>query len=371
MYSYGVAINGADAASFEAIGVEGKYFADKRRIYWERTPIEGADRESFTCAIETGQYRAFDKNRVYYCGKIVSSADDYDRWAAYFAAHPDAATTWFHDQPAQAERVSIGGPYFSDGQRLWVEGRKRGRKEWMSVDYIDHDSFRYVVDVFGIERSGLRYVEPRLEGYERPVVKGADPESFERLSDGWYRCANQAYFMNLTDPRDHYRLVIVKADMDSFRLLGGAYAMDAKGLIVEGVRMRDIADPPAVKPIGQLFATMGETLLFRGKEVKRIGALDLQTARSPAPRLLIDTAGHMLLGSRYRKPLAGMNAPALRFLNAFFAVDGRQLYALTEDNLVLCEGAKIEGLSVMGSHSVSNGKLRFVLEGNRLRREAL
>ncbi|MCK0122430.1 DKNYY domain-containing protein [Loktanella sp. F6476L] len=366
VYSYGVAIDGADAASFEAIGVEGKYFADKHRIYWERTPIEGADRESFTCAIEVGQYRAFDKNRVYYGGKVVSSADDHDRWAAYFAARPDVKTAWFHNQPGQTERVPIGGPYFSDGQRLWVEGRKRGQREWVSVDYIDHNSFRHVVDVFAIDRSGLRYVEPRLEGYERPVVKGADPESFEALGDGWYRCANQAYFMNLTDPRDYHRLVIVKADMASFRLLGGAYAMDAEGLIVEGVRKRDVADPEAVKPIGRLFATMGEALLFRGKEFKRIGALDLETARSPAPRLLIDSAGHMLLGSRYRKPVAGMNAPALRFLNPYFAVDGGQLYALTDDGLMLCEGADVEKVTVTGSHSVGDGKQRFALEGNRL-----
>lgn len=368
VYSYGVAMDGADAASFEAIGVEGRYFADKHRVYWERTPIEGADRESFTSAIEVGQYRAFDKNRVYYGGKVVSSADDRDRWAAYFAARPDVKTAWFHDQKAQSERVSIGGPYFSDGQRLWVEGRKRGQKEWVSVDYIDHNSFRHVVDVFGIDQAGLRYVEPCLEGYERPPVKGADPESFEALGDGWYRCANQAYFMNLTDPRDNYRLVVVKADMDSFRLLAGAYAMDAKGLIVEGVRKRDIADPEAVTPIGGLFARLGEAVLFRGKVVKKTGALDLETMRAVAPRLAIDDAGHMLLGSRYRKPVAVINAPKLRFLNAYFAVDGARLYALSEDALVLCEGADVSAISVEG-HAVSDGTRRFSFDGNRVREE--
>lgn len=369
VYSYGVALEGADAASFEAIGVEGKYFADDRRIYWERTPIEGADRATFTCAIEVGQYRAFDKNRVYYGGKVVSAARDREKWTAYFAAHPEVRTTWFHDQTEGAERVPVGGPYFSDGQRLWVEGRLRGQREWVSVDYIDHDSFHHVVDVFGIDQAGLRYVEPRLEGYERPPVKGADPESFEALGDGWYRCAKQAYFMNLTDPRDYHRLVIVKADMDSFRLLGGAYAMDAKGLIVEGVRKRDIADPEAVQPIGGLFARVGETVLFRGKVVKKTGALDLETMRVVTPRLAIDDAGHMLLGSRYRKPVVGINAPKLRFLNAYFAVDGARLYALSEDALVLCEGADGSAIAVEG-HAVSDGTLRFIFDGNRVRQEA-
>ena len=370
VYSYGVAIEGADAAIFAPLGVEGKYFADQHRVYWERTPIAGADRGSFTCAIEVGQYRAFDKNRVYYGGKVVSAARDHDKWATYFEAHPAVRTDWFHGRSEGGDRVPIGGSYHSDGARLWVEGRKRGQRQWVSVDYIDHDSFRHVVDVFGIDQAGLRYVEPRLEGYERPPVKRADPESFEALGDGWYRCANQAYFMNLTDPRDYHRLVIVKADMDSFRLLGGAYAMDAKGLIVEGVRKRDIVDPEAVTPIGGLFARVGETVLFRGKEVKRVGALDLETARSPAPRLLIDDAGHMLVGSRYRKPVAGMNAAALQFLTPYFAVDDAQLYALTDDGLLLCDGADVTAVEVTAEHSVSDGVSLFTLEGNRLRCEA-
>jgi len=324
VYGYGVEIDGADASSFVPLGVEGKYFADKDRIYWERSPIQGADRASFTCAIEVGQYCAFDKDRVYYGGKVMSAATERADWEAYFKERPEITTTWWHEQAEAGDRRAIGGPFFSDGQRLWVRPQNTRREDWVSLDYIDHESFEHVVDVFGIDRSGLRYVEPRLEMYERPAVKGADPASFERLGDGWYRCAKQAYFMNLTDPREYHRLVVVKADMDSFRVLGGVYAMDAKGLIVEGVRKRDI-DAAAVEPIGGMFARLGDTVLFRGKVVKKTGGLDLTTARSPSPRLLIDGAGRMLLGSRYRKPVVGMNAAALRFITPYFATDDRQL----------------------------------------------
>jgi len=371
VYGYGVEIDGADADSFAPIGFEGRYFADKNRVYWERTPIESADLATFTCAIEVGQYRAFDKDHTYYAGRIMSAETERDRWAAYFKERPEIETTWWHQSPDTEVRTPIGGPYFSDGAKLRVKYKNPRRREWVSIDYIDHDSFQHVVDVFGIDRSGLRYVEPRLEGYERPAVKGAAPESFKKLADGWYQCANQAYFMNLSDPRGDYKLVIAKAEMSSFQVLGGAYAMDAKGLIVEGVRKRDITDPVAVKPIGHLYARMGDTVLYRGKVVKKLGDLDLNTLHSPTPSLLIDHAGFMLLGSRYRKPIAGIKAAKLRFITPYFATDDCYLYVLTHDGLIQCQDADLDTLKIIGSACVSDARTQFSFGGMGLQREAV
>ncbi len=114
VYGYGVEIDGADASSFVPLGVEGKYFADKDRIYWERSPIQGADRASFTCAIEVGQYCAFDKDRVYYGGKVMSAATERADWEAYFKERPEITTTWWHEQAEAGDRRPIGGPFFSD-----------------------------------------------------------------------------------------------------------------------------------------------------------------------------------------------------------------------------------------------------------------
>ncbi len=110
------------------------------------------------------------------------------------------------------EPVPIGGLYYSDGSRILVRPQRPQEAEWVSLDHFDRDSFRHVVDVFGQDRHGLSYFLPALEHCGMESMKEADPASFE--------------------------------------VLGGAYARDAKGLIVEGVRKRGIDNPAAVESLG-------------------------------------------------------------------------------------------------------------------------
>lgn len=90
---------------------------------------------------------------------------------------------------------------------------------------------------------------------------------------------------------------------------GSVYARDAKGLIVEGVRKRDIAAAADVRLIGGRYARKGAQILYRGKALARTGAVDVDTARGVHSDVLIDAQGHMLLGMRYRR-LIGVDAEA-------------------------------------------------------------
>jgi len=90
---------------------------------------------------------------------------------------------------------------------------------------------------------------------------------------------------------------------------GSVYARDAKGLIVEGVRKRDIAAAADVRPIGGRYARKGAQILYRGKALARTGTVDVDTARGVHSDVLIDAQGHMLLGMRYRR-LIGVDAEA-------------------------------------------------------------
>ena len=106
VYAYGIAIKNADAASFVAIGDEGKYFADKNFIYWEKYPIVNADRATFATASLAGQYCAYDKERPYYAGKPLSVTIVFDRWRKFFEAHPHLKDTWWHHEKTRREYAS-------------------------------------------------------------------------------------------------------------------------------------------------------------------------------------------------------------------------------------------------------------------------
>ncbi|MXN51777.1 hypothetical protein GR158_11660 [Shinella sp. AETb1-6] len=373
VYAYGVEIKGADAPSFHAIGDEGRYFADRNRIYWENRPIPEADRQSFTCASEAGQYCAYDKDRPFSRGEPKSVSAEFEHWSRYFESHPELTGTWWHREKARRERgaadaaelVPMGGPYFSDGSRVLVRPARPHDGAWVSLDHFDHDSLRHIVDVFAEDRHGLRYFEPGMERYGCSPVKGADAASFERVSGPWFRDRRQAYYFDSTAPMP--ALVIVKADLKSFEVLGGAYARDAKGLIVEGVRKRGIDDPDAVEALGCTFARMGETLLYRGKPVTRPGKVDPATARGVHEQLLIDAEGHMLFGGSYRKPLPGIDPATLTFLNRIFAADVRHVYALTDSGLVACPEVDRTRVHTLGHYAVHVGDVKFQVVSGRVR----
>jgi len=366
VYAYGEPIEGADAATFHAIGDEGIYFADINRVYYENKAVEDADCESFRCASDKGQYMAYDKDRPYRRGRPESVSDRFESWSEYFEAHPELTDTWWHKEKARRARgspsagaaVSLGGPFFSDGERVLVHKRDDPDGPMISLDHFDHASFRHVVDVFGADKSGLRFFTPGYEKYGEPFIVGADPSTFEALGDGWYRDAVQAYYFDTgADPP---RLAVVKADMNTFQTLGGAYARDSKGLICQGVRKRKI-DAGKLVGLGRLYARMGDQVLYNGKAVPKLGQLDVSTARAFHERLLMDAGGYMLVDTRYRKPVPGLDVPSFRFLNLRFAVDAGRVYALDDGSLRICDiadRATIESASLYAVRDC-NGPIRL------------
>lgn len=392
VYYSGRLIEGAHAPSFQAIDDEGGYFADAKRIYFRATPIEGADRGSFTCVAEVGQYRAFDKHLPYSSGMPRSIADEYDcdSWLQFFRSHPEFADTWWHREDARRNAQTnepqalspLGGPYFSDGKRVFVQGRKwDGEPKWCSLDHFDLPSFRHLAACFAEDKSGLRYFTPRYVEYGEQAIKGGDPSTFETLGNHWYRDAKQVYYFNTDDETPSTELISLKVDMPTFRLLGGAYALDAKGLICAGVRKLTIADASSVIGLGYLHARMGDSILYQGKVVPRIGAIDFDSAKALSYTLLIDKNGNMLFGSRYRKALKGLDVLSLRPLNRHFLVDKARVYALTDSSLCLCEFADRESVEPEGNFRIrdklgsiglnrrSGGAMRIAHESSKCGRQ--
>lgn len=368
VYGYGVAIPKAHAPSFISTGDEGKYFVDRNHVYWERTLMQDADRATFICASEAGQYRAFDANRPYWAGKSMSVGAEFDRWTEFFTAHPELHDTWWHNEKARREAAPdtsteptpLGGPYFTDGRRIMVPSRNRRDGPWTTLDHFDAPSFRHIVDVFGADKDGLRYVLPGLEGYGRPPVKGGDAATFTARGDGWYRDAGQIYFFDAGDYNPD--LAIVKADPATFKVLGGIFARDADAVFIEGVRKRDFTDPSAVVPLGGFYARIGDTIYCRAKPVKKPGAIDITTARGfPGVAMLLDAGGHMLLGTRYRKPVPGLDPASFRFITRDFAVDDTRVYGLTHTKFAVCGDVDRATVQPDAGRSIRDQAARFFI----------
>ncbi|CAM3348071.1 LysR substrate binding domain-containing protein [Paracoccus aminovorans] len=113
-------------------------------------------------------------------------------------------------------------------------------------------------------------------------------------------------------------LSVVKADLASFQVLGDAYARDAKGLIMEGVRKRGIDDPTAVEALGHPLATQpaitwadlaGETFLVRQGGTRRHvhDHIVLRLAgRWPAPSIMrLDVGRGTMVGQGFGITIVG------------------------------------------------------------------
>jgi len=88
--------------------------------------------------------------------------------------------------------------------------------------------------------------------------------------------------------------------------------------------------------------------------------------------LLIDRSGHMLFGKLYRKPVPGVDAESLCFLNRRFAVDRNRVYALRDSNLVVCDLADRASVEVADVYSIRDkgGRIVFSQRGRPERVES-
>lgn len=246
----------------------------------------------------------------------------------------------------------LGGPFHSDGERVWA--RTGSGHQYRALNNFDLGSFRHLVDHFAVDASGLRYYAGgaafSYDDAGEGLVADGDAATLEPLGGGWYRDARQAYHVerDIHDPdRGPCRLTVVKADVASLTHIGGAYARDAKHLFCAGVRKRGIDDPAGVVSLGYRYARHGAQILYDGKIVTKPGRVDVETARGVFHDMLIDADGHVLWGKNYRKPLPGIDARSLRFLNWAFAVDDQRVYYRTNTNLAVCEGVDRASVEVV------------------------
>ncbi len=297
----------------------------------------------------------------------------------------------------------LGDRWFCDDRHVYGQGETPTKLFWFSARGADPDSFtvlnqRYGVDkaagyyitnlrlpteepgTFGIvsyyygsgQKPGIRIEESHYAKDSRKVyaygvaIEGADAASFHSIGDEgrYFADRKHVYWEKSLIPDADRESFVCASEAGQYR----AYARDAKGLIVEGVRKRGIDNPAAVESLGFSFARMGDTLLYRGKPISRPGKVNPATARGVNDQLLIDANGEMLFGGSYRKKIPGIDPAILHFLNRVFAVDARHVYAMTDTGLLLIEDIEPGEVELAGLYAVRVGDTQLHVSGGIVRR---
>ena len=173
----------ADYDSFHLIketdsyGVQGKYAADKYRVYYKDHIVEGADPETFTEIIDwVGQ----DKHRVYYQWK-ATDIKDYNQLSHIGGFYSDGSHIYtfefevFEDADPLTFR-QLDNNWYVDKDHVWWRG-----KEMKEVKEADAATLQLVdgYSYFNGTTFWTRYAKDKNHVYFDDAVIPPDPETFE------------------------------------------------------------------------------------------------------------------------------------------------------------------------------------------------
>ena len=175
----------ADYDSFHLIketnsmGVQGKYAADKYRVYYKDHIVEDADPETFTEIIDwVGQ----DKHRVYYQWK-ATDIKDYNQLSHIGAFYSDGSHVYtfefevFEDaDPLTFRQLKGSSLWYVDKDHVWWRG-----KEMKEVKEADAATFQLVdgYAYFNGTTFWTRYAKDKNHVFFDDAVIPPDPETFE------------------------------------------------------------------------------------------------------------------------------------------------------------------------------------------------
>ena len=175
----------ADYDSFHLIketdsyGVQGKYAADKYRVYYKDHIVEGADPETFTEIIDwVGQ----DKHRVYYKWK-ATDIKDYNQLSHIGAFYSDGSHVYTYEfevfedaDPLTFRQLQGSNSWYVDKDHVWWRG-----KEMKEVKEADAATLQLVdgYSYFNGTTFWTRYAKDKNHVYFDDAVIPPDPETFE------------------------------------------------------------------------------------------------------------------------------------------------------------------------------------------------
>lgn len=229
----GSIIEGADGATFKYLGH--CYSVDANHVFCYDTIMSTADPKSFKVhsALLTE-----DKKDYYWCGNAIQVVDkktfivlgDIDNWETLWGKDKKngyylgsgtvslADVASFH--PIKVTRGMMSGAYAADKKRVYfknhvVEGADPATFREVSF-YVGQDKNRVysewhpteIKDFASLKEVGRMYTDGH-HIYSRDLVRfdGADPDTFESLSDNWYADKQHIWWTNT---------LVKKADVQSF-----------------------------------------------------------------------------------------------------------------------------------------------------------
>ena len=334
VYSAGSLLKGANATDFHHLG--GDYYTDNSHVWYQKSMLDGADPQTFI--VGESPYDACDRLRAYAGKEPLGAQQAFECWEEYFDAHPELEGWWWHQE--KARRLSakdtpltpLSEAYFTDGTQLFC----RCHEKFVLLEGADRASFELMEHGFARDHHRV-YFSPRNFAGECGVLAQADPASFVVLGRWWSRDRARAWYGHAKS---------VRIDAASFEILDEHYARDAAGLLFEGTRKKEIADPQQAVALGGGYLRCGATLYWRGKAAAT-GKMAVENARYLDEGLLMDANGHWLLRGQYRKPLA--DGASMHVLGRHFFADKSRVFYLDFFGLREVKGADPASFVVTGT----------------------
>ncbi len=347
VYYWGKEIKGADPETFIMYKREGwtTYLKDKYQVYVTNGPtieVIDMDGETFICTdtVVTDAYKPIEK--LDYPEQPLSSWQDDRAYIEFFTNNPHLKDYWFFSTqtelkvPPIEEATHLGSVYYEYNGKIYYESyelsesellpeakwedyyhtqfrrweseysyRVEGdgqvyRRKWIprlvEIDHLTKENFSLLEYSYATNGTDLFFYVNRYDGIN--MLSDVDIKQLHILGESWFSIGTEYYYRYDSYNRSSKKF---KTDPASFTVINEIYAYDKEGLIVEGVRKKQVPWVGKYTLIGGAYIKIGDTYYNYGKALKNKSFDDSGPIQIINFWTVVDTHGACLQEGRYYK----------------------------------------------------------------------
>ncbi len=346
VYYFGKEIVGADPSTFMMYSHDGwqKWLKDSKQVYSTNGPtieVVDMDAETFICTETLVMDKYKPQEKLSWPEKHLANWLEDDEYIEFFKQNSHLKDYWFFSTqqkspaPTIKEATHLGSMYYEYGDKIYYKStilsdeeiipdakwedyyeatmrRWRGKYAYttkngkvyrqkyipilIEIEHCTKDNFRLLKYSFATNGKDLMF-DAGFD-YGLRIVPNVELEKLGILGESWFSIGRDYYYRYDSYNR---RVKKFKADSESFTIINEIYACDKDGLIVEGVRKKQVPWTGEYKLIGGAYLKIGDTYYNYGKPLKNKSFDDSGTIKVVDFWTVVDKHGACLQEGRYYK----------------------------------------------------------------------
>lgn len=263
VYYRGKLLKDADANSFCQVGRH--WFKDNKRVYfvdaYEITAYNGFNAKTF---IALG-YSATDKytnTATLFHNSAPESLIDFGVYKNFFEKHPELSDYWYFNAKKKRENqtnldpIPLAHGFYQLGNEIFYKDRIKDVSLTRILD-TDIANFKFLSEEYATNGKSIFLIRDEYWSYYKRFREiTVAIETIEILSEAFVYDGTYFYYKAFKK---------FKADRSSFVVLNHIHAYDKDGLIVEGVRKKDVVITKNIKSIGGTYIKIEAIFYYMGK----------------------------------------------------------------------------------------------------------